>query len=142
LVYKYLFNSWIQIISYVGILVVIFFLPSSLNDAKHIFLGFLFIIIILNVSSNNRSFIKLENNFFRFLGNISYGMYMYHMIIVGGLISLIKVSEQNIFISNIVLYILVLGLTVLISYLSYKFIEMPFLKLKGKFTKVSSGHKL
>ena len=88
LVHRYLYNGYLQIISYTGIFVVVYFLPSNLNDAKHIFLGFLFIIIILNVSSNNCSFIKLENKCFRFLGNISYGMYMYHMIIANGFIYL------------------------------------------------------
>lgn len=143
---KYLLNNFIQIIAYSGIGLVIFFLPPILDDGKHIILGFLFILIILNVSSNRNSFFKFENRLFRFLGNISYGMYMYHMIVAGGVITFIQPIIQsyncNIFITNIFIYLLVFGLTILFSYLSYNYIEKPFLKIKDRFARISSGIKI
>lgn len=138
---KYLFSIALQIISYLGVFIVIYFLPKELNDTKHIILGFIFLIIILNVSSNSKSLIKLENKVLRFLGNISYGMYMYHMIIAGGIISLFHNSSLDIFTFNIIVYGLVILITIFISYLSYRFIEKPFLKLKNKFTIIKSGSK-
>lgn len=143
---KYLLNNFIQIIAYSGIVLVIFFLPPIIDDGKHIILGFLFILIILNVSSNRKSFFKFENKLFRFLGNISYGMYMYHMIVVGGIINfihpLIQSFNCNIFTTNVVIYLLVFGFTIFISYLSYSYIEKPFLKIKDRFARISSGIKI
>ena len=141
-VHAYLLNDFIQIISYTSIFVIIYFLPSSLNEAKHIFLGFLFIIIILNVSSNNRSFIKLENKYFRFLGNISYGMYMYHMIIANGFIYLGITLGFDSFSFNISVYTFTLFFTILVSHYSYVVLEKRFLKLKSKFSVIHSGLKV
>ena len=143
---KYLLNNFTQTISYLGLGIVIFFLPPMLDDAKHLFLGFIFILIILNISLNSNSFFKLENKYFRFLGNISFGMYMYHMIVAGGVITLVyplgQMFHGNIFIMNVIIYLLIFGFTILISYLSYNYLEKPFLKIKGRFTKVSSGTKI
>jgi len=50
----------------------------------------LFVIIILNVSTNPNSFIKLENTVFNFLGKISYGIYMYHFMIIPVVLVLLK----------------------------------------------------
>jgi len=45
-------------------------------------LPLVFITIILNVSGNPRSWIKLENPILNYLGKISYGVYMFHPIII------------------------------------------------------------
>src|SRR5690606_26427548 len=46
--------------------------------------------LIVNISLNGNSLIKLENKVFNFLGNISYGVYMYHMLIIFGIILTLK----------------------------------------------------
>ncbi len=98
----------------------------------------LFGIIILNFSSNNKIHISLENNFFNYLGKISYGIYMYHPI---GIIASIKILLFLNLYSNWTVLILTLLITIGLSSISYKFFESYFLKFKKKFTVVISGIK-
>ena len=71
---------------------------------------------------------------------------MYHMIVVGGIITFINPLVQsfncNIFITNVVIYMLVFGFTIFISYLSFNYLEKPFLKIKDRFARISSGIKI
>lgn len=96
----------------------------------------LFLWLILNVSSNASTIIRTENKVLNFLGNISYGIYMYHTIV---LLAMIRVL-QNVLrplspaVSTIVLYMLAGTCTVLVAWLSYRLIESRFLKLKNTFT--------
>lgn len=79
----------------------------------------------------------LENTIIKFLGRISYGIYMYHIlgiIISINLCVLINpVFKAETLIENIILYILVIAITVLISFTSYKLMEVKILKLKTKY---------
>jgi len=100
-----------------------------------IFSSVLFLWLILNVSINPKSLINTEFKILNFLGNISYGIYMYHGIVILILMILIKGRLKNfsLFTSTFIVYVLAVGLTILISHLSYKYIESLFLKLKKKF---------
>jgi peptidoglycan/LPS O-acetylase OafA/YrhL len=96
--------------------------------------------IILNVAFNAGSLIKLENKPLNFLGKISYGMYVYHPIIIY-LISLLLKKNQLMLNSGlaIVFYILMaIVFTVLVSWASYTCLEKRFLKYKVRFSKILS----
>ena len=127
-------------LSVVLMFLLMFFLPKSFDNVLHIFLSLPFVLLIINVAKG-RTLFSFESKFFRWLGNISYGMYMYHMFIAGGIIYLFKDLSASNFIFNIIIYILIIGLTILVSHFSLRFIERPFLILKGKFTVVKSGVK-
>ena len=76
---------------------------------------------------------------FRWLGEISYGLYCYNWIAVVSAILLVKVLIADIsgIYANLAVYLLGLALTVLFSALSYYAVERPFLNLKRKlFTRV------
>lgn len=78
--------------------------------------------------------INLEKKVLNFLGKISYGIYVFHWLIIlftFKLIAFLKI-ENNLII-NLVVYIGTIGLTILIAYLSYNYFEKFFLKLKVKF---------
>lgn len=102
------------------------------------FYSVLFGIIILNLASNDKIKISLENWFLNYLGNISYGLYMYHPI---GIVLAIIISIKIGFISNWLIYPLSFILTIIISGLSYKYFESFFLKFKDKFSIVLSGNR-
>lgn len=66
------------------------------------------------------------------LGEISYGIYMYHMLVIFGVILLTKpfLATTCPIISTSIFYLLVIGGTIGTSWLSKRFIEDRFLKFK------------
>ena len=103
------------------------------------YLGYsiLFGIIIVNLATEN----TLKKRFLEwrpisYLGKISYGIYMYHLIVMTPIFALaVKYNLQT----NWLIYPLIIVGSIIISSLSYHFYESIFLKLKTKFTLVRSG---
>ena len=93
-------------------------------------------IIILNFASNKEILISLESRIIRYLGKISYGLYMYHPICIALVLNALLPFKQT---SDFMLYPLSLSATIMVAGLSYKYFESYFLKFKRKFTIVSSG---
>lgn len=94
----------------------------------------LFGIIILNLATNQKSNINLENKAMKYLGDISFGLYMYHPIAIA--IALLILNSMGNF-SNILLYPLVFALTIATASISYTYFESYFLKIKNKFSIVT-----
>jgi peptidoglycan/LPS O-acetylase OafA/YrhL len=99
----------------------------------------IYLIIILNVSSNEKPIVSLENKFFNFLGKISYGIYIYHMFVIY-LISYF-ITSNNIDVNYIIVFPSVLLFTIFLANLSYHFYETPFLKIKHKYTVIKSTNE-
>ena len=93
-------------------------------------------IIILNFASNPDIRIHLEVQPFKYLGKISYGLYMYQPIGIALAFQIALFFPQAF---NLVLYILSMVFTVGIAAVSYKYFEAYFLKFKGKFSTLASG---
>ena len=134
---KILYRKDIQIISWFILITSIIYKPIHLfsfidNELN----AMLYLILILNVSSNKFSLISLENRFMNFIGKISYGIYVYHMIIIY-LISF-ALSSLEYEIDHFMLYPIVLIFTILTATLSYRYFETPFLRLKNKYAIVKS----
>jgi peptidoglycan/LPS O-acetylase OafA/YrhL len=68
----------------------------------------------------------LEQRFLVYIGSISYGMYLLHMIAIN--------TIHRFTPSNALTLTLALPLTVLMAGLSYRYFERPFLSLKARFT--------
>lgn len=113
---------------------VIFWLLTSLAMGIHY--GFfhyevysiLFGVIILNLACNPIYSKTLEYPSLNYLGSISYGIYMYHPVILP-----LAIITGKYFDSNFVIYAMTFGGTFVISALSYEYFEKTFLKLKNKF---------
>ncbi len=92
----------------------------------------IFSIFILNVSYNHNSLVKLENQYLRFLGEISYGLYMLHPICFAFTIFLVKaiVPSGHETLSNILIYIFGFLTVVGISKLSYVYFEGFFKRFR------------
>ncbi len=98
------------------------------------FYSLLFGIVILNVASNAKYGININSKLFDFLGRISFGIYMYHwMVILVILKLLVAANIQNELVLNMLLYSLVISITTLISWFSFGTFENYFLNLKRKF---------
>ncbi len=98
------------------------------------------LLVIVNVSGNPRSFVTLDNTAMNYIGRISYGIYVYHPLVIflsyqwfGKLIRGLETNTRY-----ILVYLLVVFVTIGLAGLSYKFFETPFLKWKDKFARVKS----
>lgn len=103
------------------------------------FYSVLFGIIIINFASNDRIGISLENKLTCYLGDISYGLYMYHPI--GIVLAIAVAGAVNVY-SNWLIYPLSFVITILLASLSWRYYESFFLKYKSRFSKVISGSRV
>jgi peptidoglycan/LPS O-acetylase OafA/YrhL len=97
--------------------------------------GVLFAFAIINLASNKKSIVNLENPVLNYFGKISYGIYMYHFI---ALTITIRVLLYFNFVNAVAIYTLGFILTIAFSSLSYHYFESFFLKQKSKFTLFTS----
>ena len=113
-----------------------FIIQSYQQSSISLFFAVLFGILILNVSTNPKANVKWFNNpVFDYLGRISYGVYMYHSLLI---VLTIKIMvHYNIF-SNFWLYVISIISSIAVSAFSYEYIEKFFLSRKNKFAKVQS----
>ena len=95
----------------------------------------------MNVACNPSSLLKLENNPLRYLGKISYGIYMFHytaiLFVAAGLGRFATRAHPVLW--GAVFYVLVFALTILLAAVSYRYFESFFLNLKSKFAIVKSA---
>lgn len=89
-----------------------------------------FVILVLSVQEK-----AFTNRWLLMGGKISYGIYMYHMIVITGIVFACKQLEMVFSRVNSMLFIFLLNLivvlvTYMVAYLSYRYIEYPLLKKK------------
>ena len=91
----------------------------------------LFLICYLNIANQLNIFIK---DLFNYLGRISYSIYMVHFIVIFYFIEynfLFKFFNIDLILNSMLnTLIFVIPVTILVSSLTYKLIELPFLNLK------------
>jgi len=133
LIIKCFCNKTIQFISWV--LLLILFISNYPFSFKPEFVGLITLIIIYGQIHVKNRLINLENVYLYKIGLISFGIYVYHPLII----SLIKAIMSNLdtlltpLLYSITFYSLTLVLTFIVSYLSYTYYETFFLKLKQKY---------
>lgn len=136
---KYIVNVYVfyfALLSMVALLAFKIYIPIITTYFNYDLWAFLFGLFILNMAVGKKLLINLENSLFNYLGKISYGLYMYHSIAIFVIIKfLISIKITN----GILIFLLSLGLTILLAHVSYFYFENLFLKLKYRFTKITSG---
>lgn len=125
------FSKDIFVICTTTAVILLWFLRFELKYFTDEFFAVLFSLMIFGFSTNKK--VNIDFRISKFLGKISYGIYMYHWIILLLIIKLIP-YDNNQLTYNLTLYSLVLILTVLTSWLSYNYFEKYFLDLKKKYT--------
>lgn len=129
-----------QLLSWIIVLLAVtgyFKLPGFIN---HDVFALACAVIIVNVAFNKNPLVGLNYKLFEFLGRISYGIYIYHVLIIY-LLGLVIKGRLLLFdgISQLILVIFaVVVSTILVAWLSFELLEKPFLRLKHQFSKVTS----
>lgn len=127
---KYLHNKYL----FIGCALIAIICWSCNIYTKHFseeLMAVLFAIIILNVCTNEKLQIKFENSVPNFLGKISYGIYMYHWIVL--LLAFKILPLSNNLGSTLLLYVFVFTTTICIAWLSFETYEKFFLNIKKRF---------
>ncbi len=100
--------------------------------------------IIFIIQTNFK--INLRNSILNKLGEISYGIYMFHpiaMYLVYSFFNSVVPLKSNVVAYNIAVYSSIIGLTLILSYTSYHYFEKRFIRIKNKkYTVVPSGNKV
>jgi len=150
IVSHFLFLKWSQLILITFILLRIFFFKYLIENnivfnylfttpvISQLLIMIVFSWLIISISINPKSIINLDNRIFNFLGNISYGIYMYHMLIIFGVVVFLKdylliLSNLN---SSLIFYLLLTSIVILVSYLSKRLFEDYFLSFKKNYRTV------
>lgn len=72
------------------------------------------------------------------IGKIAYGIYVIHPLVIFYLSKIISFEEATSVLNYLVVYACVFTTTILFAYLSYNFFEKRFLRLKEKYSTISS----
>ena len=129
----FLHHPLVQAATY-GLLIYFFWTSAHKPIFNYMGHAVLFGILILNVATNPRSFIRLRSRPFDFLGNISFSIYMFHEVAIQ-----ITLAVFGRAIPNALLYTVSLTLAILIASATYLWFERPFLRLKSRFTIVQNA---
>ncbi len=130
-----LFNNCLQAFVYLLTLILIitgFYFPYLEFEC---YAG-LFAFIILNLAGNPKAIVSLEFMPLNYLGKISYGLYMYHGIAIA---IVLKTLAPSVSASNWFIYPATFGIAIIMSTVSYQFMERKFIGMKLKYSKIISG---
>lgn len=130
----------VQSFSWVIIFLLIINKLNFFNSIFEIFLiAFVTLSIIIGQIGIENRIVNLENKVMSYLGKLSFGIYVYHPLIILLASSFFKNNGYfSEFIYTILVFSLIFILTIIISHISYFYFEMRFLKLKSKFSVVHS----
>jgi len=132
---KYLFIRRTELLV-IGVLLAFIFISYFTHNEEFFDLrlySLLFAIVVLNGALNPSTIYKLEIPWLKFLGKISYGIYMYHMFCLGiGFIVARKLTSVS-WLQNGIYFVLSVSLTILVSWLSFRYFESYFLKFNKKY---------
>lgn len=136
--FKNLRRRWIILIYLFGTLLILLahpLFPGQLIALQRIAIALFFAFVIFEQVYCTLSFYKADKlpGFFK-LGEISYGLYIYHCLVIYYVQQLMLHYHWTESVTGFVLFILLSALlTFCISWLSYRYFERPLLKLKRYF---------
>lgn len=112
----------------------LWFLGIELGDFSDGIYSVLFSLLIINMVINDSNFFWIKNRVWNFLGRISYGIYIYHWIVIFIWLKVLNKlgCAENFIIDNIYIYAGSIGMTILVAFFSYTYLESWFLKLNAR----------
>ncbi|SHL15572.1 Acyltransferase family protein [Flavobacterium xanthum] len=130
---EFKFNFISKIILLVSLLIILLSIFSIGFGLDNIIASIVFAFLILYVIGLDNQ-IFLENNTLKYLGKVSYGIYMYHVLGIYLAINILLKINKNFngfgVLNNLFLYFFSVAFTIIISQISYRYYESYFLKFK------------
>jgi len=106
---------------------------SHLHDEIY---AVLFGMLICNFAANKQRIFSMEYSGISYLGKVSYGMYMFHPIVI---VFSIRLLQKFNFLNDFALYPLTFALVITLSTISYEIFEKRFLSKKIRYSQILSG---
>ncbi len=103
------------------------FIKSTITLPLSLLYGWL----IINVAVNPRNIIKLDNSFFDWIGQRTYGIYMIHMFVIYFVSFFFSKTEflfDNFGLYILCFYLMVFGISIALAHLSFTYIEQPIIQ--------------
>ncbi len=128
----FLYNRYLQLSCWLVVLLMIV-QPFHIRFIHFEVTAFVSLVLILNVTSNTKNLVHLDRQWLDNTGKISYGIYMFHWPLIPVIIYLFKKSgfwDFSVSTMQIPLLIISYLLTWSLAWLSYRFVESRFLRLK------------
>lgn len=135
---KVLFHPLLQILVWVSLIGIMFEFVHTSSFFEHQLISAFSAILILNVASNPKPLLSLEGKTWSFLGDISFGLYVWHPLLLMNLGPLIFTTDLPVHYKVILFILTGIASSILVSYLSLRFLERPFLKFKHKFALIAT----
>ena len=142
-----LYKKYIQLIIY-PVLIIYLIFQTNINNIiwlsvfstpiiSGLLVDFLFLYLIIGVSLIDNNIFKFRQKFLSYLGEISYGIYMYHLIIIFAIIQFLKkyLIGLDPILSTILFYSIITLSVILVASVSKIVFENYFLNLKKKVDK-------
>ena len=129
---KWLYHPVVSGIAVLIVVLIVVFIPETLGIPYTVVISLAFAIVILNVATNEKFFLKLDHPWLEVAGNWSYGIYMIHTTVQLLFLTYIR-THMNDFIYQVGVYPIIITATIVLAWLSYRYFETPFLRLKNTF---------
>lgn len=141
---RVLYNKYLQVALYIT-LTIITVKGLAVSWFTSELYAILFVIAIINLSSNKRNILNLEYKWLNYFGKTTYGMYMYHnlvLIVVLKLMLMYSTLDVSSWTGGVIYHTISLVVTMILAAISYEYFEKPFLGIKERFAKVKSGDEV
>ena len=127
-----------KIVQWVVLILTIYlvYINFKLKDFYCEIYAILFGVLIINFAANPNRIFSMENKILNYLGKVSYGLYIYHYILI---IIVLRFCDNLKIMNNFIYYTSSIMLTILVASLSYNFFEKRFIDMKVNYSDVISG---
>jgi peptidoglycan/LPS O-acetylase OafA/YrhL len=131
---KLLVNKYVRIGAWLVLVISKFDVDTLMNSIVEFWvISIITCVLIAEQVLCTRKVFDLENKIFVFFGVLSFGIYVYHPLVIYILEIVLKsITFSNDVFHAIVVFVLVFVLTILVAWISYNFLEKRFLKRKEK----------
>ena len=137
---RLLYSRTVQAMTFLAIAVLYMRLmrvPAVSNEVYSL----LFLIVIINTATNPRALVRIRNRVLENVGEVSYGIYMYHPIVLAAVMnSLCRMTDKRDDATAFAAYLGGVVATIGVAAASYRLLEKPILRQKMRLSPLLTGH--